>query len=158
MGNFLNAALAGEAGPGLSAAGGCMGARGAAGGSPRGGGGGGGSGGATIRSGGTLPVVKGQQGVVKSANAAQARGETILGYEITIDVSTGRIRGDIIVRDAQGLKLIESKNGPGAKLTPNQAAAFPILPSQGGVGRGGNAQRAGLSGNLGPLRVHIDWW
>jgi hypothetical protein len=119
-------------------------------------------GGATEAStGGLRPVLQGQAGVARSIAAAEARGETVLGREITVDTTGARTRPDLLVQDAEGnLKFIESKNGPFASLTPNQEAAFPLLVSEGGVPRGMNAARAGLEPGvpIGPIPVQIDWW
>jgi RHS repeat-associated protein len=81
-----------------------------------------GEGGAAAR-GGIGPVLKGQAGVERSAAAAAARGETVIGSEITIDTSAARRRIDLATRTPEGkLKFIECKNGPCAGLTPNQRA------------------------------------
>ncbi|WP_186812730.1 hypothetical protein, partial [Cellulomonas composti] len=116
---------------------------------------------ATSGAGGVTSVLKGEAGVQRSIAAAEARGETVLGREITMDTTAGRVRPDILVRDAEGnLKFIESKNGPSASLTPNQTVGYPILRSEGGIPRGGNASRAGLTPGepIGPIPVQEDWW
>jgi RHS repeat-associated protein len=53
--------------------------------------------GASVK-GGIGPVIKGTSGVEKSIAAAEARGETILGREITMDTTGGRTRPDLLVR------------------------------------------------------------
>jgi hypothetical protein len=111
--------------------------------------------------GGRGPVLKGQAGVERSVLAAEARGETVIGREITMETSAGRTRPDLVVRDAQGnLKFIESKCGPSACLTPNQRAGFPLIESSGGIPRGANAGLAGLPPGepIGPTPVQVDWW
>ena len=111
--------------------------------------------------GGVGPVLKGESGVAQSIAAAEARGEVILGKEITMQTAGGRTRPDLLVRDAQGeLKFIESKCGSGACLNTNQAARFPELQQSGGIPRGGNASGAGLTpGNsIGPTPVQVDYW
>jgi RHS repeat-associated protein len=116
-------------------------------------------GGTAAPRGGLGPVLKGQAGVERSIAAAEARGETVLGKEITIDTSAARTRIDLATRTAQGgLKLIECKNGPCADLTANQRAAFPELRTQGGVPRGANAARAGLKPDepIGPTDVVVE--
>lgn len=85
----------------------------------------------------------------------------MLGREVTIETESGvRTRPDLLVRDAEGnLKFIESKNGPGARYTPNQRDAFPQLESTGGIPRGANAADAGLNPGepIGPIPVQTDW-
>jgi hypothetical protein len=111
--------------------------------------------------GGMAPVMKGQEGVEKSVAAAEARGETIIGREITMDTSAARTRIDLLSQDQEGnLKFIEAKNGPNAGLTPNQEAAYPLIREEGGVPAGANAARAGLTPGLptGPIPIQVDWW
>jgi RHS repeat-associated protein len=111
--------------------------------------------------GGLGPVLKGESGVAQSIAAAEARGETVLGREITMQTAGGRTRPDLLVRDAQGnLKFIESKCGPGACLNSNQAARFPELQQSGGIPRGGNAAGAGLTPGrpIEPTPVRVDYW
>jgi RHS repeat-associated protein len=111
--------------------------------------------------GGIGPVLRGQAGVDQSIAAAEARGRTIVGREITMETTAGRTRVDILARDAYGnLEFIESKNGPYARLTPNQRAAFPLLEKYGGIPRGRRALEAGLApGKMtGPIPVRVDWW
>ncbi len=105
--------------------------------------------------------MKGASGVAQSVAAAEARGETVLGREITMQTAGGRTRLDLLVRDAQGaLKFIESKNGPSAGLNSNQAARIPELQQSGGIPRGGNAAAAGLPPGtpVGPTPVQVDNW
>ncbi len=52
--------------------------------------------------GGAGPVAKGQVGVAKSRAAAEARGDTIIGEEVTFDAGGVRTRVDL---------LVETKNG-----------------------------------------------
>ena len=57
-------------------------------------------------------MLKGEAGVQRSIAAVEARGETVIGREITFDTAAARTRADIVARDASGnLKIIESKNG-----------------------------------------------
>jgi hypothetical protein len=111
---------------------------------------------------GVAPVLQGQAGVVRSIRAAEARGETVVGSEITVDTAAGlRTRPDTLVRKPDGgLKFIESKCGPGACLNANQRAAFPQIEAGGAVPRGANAERAGLEPGkpLGPVEVQVDYW
>jgi hypothetical protein len=96
--------------------------------------------------GGVGPVMKGQAGVEKSIAAAQARGDSILGREITFDTSGGRVRPDFVAQRPSGdIYAVDAKNGPGAGLTPNQETGYPALRTEGGIPRGANAERAGLT-------------
>jgi RHS repeat-associated protein len=116
---------------------------------------------ARAEAGGVGPVLRGQAGVERSIAAAEARGESVVGREITMETTAGRTRPDLLVRDAEGnLKFIESKNGQFARLTPNQTSGFPLLESEGGIPRGLRAWEAGLTpGEMtGPIPVQIDWW
>ena len=110
-------------------------------------------------SGGIEPVLKGQAGVERSAAAAEARGETILGREITVDTAAARTRIDLATKTPSGnLKFIECKTGPCAGLTPNQRAALPEIQSKGGIPRGANAAKAGLKPGepIGPTEVVVE--
>jgi RHS repeat-associated protein len=109
--------------------------------------------------GGIGPVLKGQAGVERALGAAKARGETILGREITLDTPAARTRVDLATKTPAGtLKFIECKNGPCAGLTPNQKRAFPEIRSGGAVPRGGNAAKAGLKPGepIGPTEVVVE--
>jgi RHS repeat-associated protein len=111
--------------------------------------------------GGAASVLKGEAGVQQSIAAAEGRGETVIGREITMETAAGRTRPDILTQDSEGnLKFIEAKNGPAARLTPNQKAGYPLLRTEGGVPRGMNAQRAGLTPGepIGPVPVQVDYW
>jgi hypothetical protein len=106
-------------------------------------------------------VSQGKAGVELSIAAAEARGERVIGREVTIDTAAGRVRVDLAVRDAAGnLKFIDSKNGRFAGLTPNQAKAYPVIESFGGIPRGQRAAEAGLEPGapIGPTPVQIDPW
>ena len=110
---------------------------------------------------GAATVAKGERGVQASVAAAEARGETVLGREVTMDTAQGRVRPDLLVRDANGdLKFIDSKNGPSAGLTTNQKVGYPELRANGGVPAGRNAEAAGLVPGvpIGPTPVQIDHW
>jgi RHS repeat-associated protein len=120
-----------------------------------------GAAGVTGTAGGLGPVLKGQAGVAQSVAAATARGEQVLGSEITVAAGNVTTRPDLLVRQANGaLKFIESKCGGGACLSPNQRAGFPVIEAGGAVPRGANAAAAGLKPGqpLGPTEVQVDWW
>jgi RHS repeat-associated protein len=115
--------------------------------------------GAAVARGGVQPVLKGAQGVERSVAAAEARGETIIGREITLETPAARTRIDLATKTPEGrLRFIECKNGPCADLTTNQRAAFPEIRSQGGVPRGANAAKAGLKPGerIGPTEVVVE--
>jgi RHS repeat-associated protein len=114
----------------------------------------------TVR-GGMGPVRKGDAGVEKSVKAAEARGETVLGREITIRTSGGRFRSDLVTRDAQGkVRPGESKCGPTACLNPNQVKRFQEFEQSGGTPVGRNAAKAGLKPGqpIDPAKVRVDYW
>jgi hypothetical protein len=69
------------------------------------------------------------------------------GTEITIDTPSGRTRLDIGSYDQESgeLNLLEVKNGPGARLTPNQRACFPDIQNGNFTPAGQNAGNLGLS-------------
>ena len=110
--------------------------------------------------GGRGPVDKGKEGVENSILGAEARGETVLGREVTLVTRSGRrTRVDLMVRDSNGkLKIIESKNGPHAELNPNQRAALEEIERYGARAVGKNAANAGLSNEIGPTSVQVDRW
>ncbi|MCC6741780.1 MAG: hypothetical protein IT452_22360, partial [Planctomycetia bacterium] len=111
--------------------------------------------------GGVGPVNKGKAGVQKSLAAAKARGEHVLGTEVTFKAGGVRTRADILVRTPAGrLKVIEAKNGPSARLSRNQKAGFPALRRGGAVPVGANAEAANLTPGqaLGPVDVQVDPW
>ena len=115
---------------------------------------------AKVKQGGIGPVRKGEEGVQKSINAAEARGETVLGREITFEAPNAtRTRVDVLTQKQDGgLVGIESKNGPKARLRKNQKDALPQLKAQGGTPRGKNAEAAGLEPGqpMGPIEIRID--
>jgi RHS repeat-associated protein len=98
--------------------------------------------------GGRGPVLKGQEGVAKSQAAEKEKGGTILGGGITFELpSGGRTVADTVAQPAEGgLKIIESKNGPTARLSPRQKEAQQAVQNgQPLIPRGGNAEKAGLT-------------
>jgi RHS repeat-associated protein len=111
--------------------------------------------------GGRGPVEKGQAGVARSEAAATARGETVIGREVTVDTSGGRTRIDLVVRKPDGsLLFIEAKNGQHAGLTRNQKTAFPAIESEGCTPMGQNAANAGLKPgvHIPATPVQVDRW
>ena len=115
--------------------------------------------GTQIGKGGIAPVLKGRSGVEEAIAAARARGEKILGREITMETTAGRTRIDLLVETPGGkLKFIEVKTGPSARLTPNQRAAFPQIRSEGGIPHGVRAAEARLKPGraIGPTEVVIE--
>lgn len=109
--------------------------------------------------GGAGPVKKGADGVAQVRRDIEAAGGRVLGSEITVDAGGVRTRPDLFARLPGGqLSFVEVKNGPGARLTPNQEKAFPIIRSQGGVPRGANADKTpGLESGvpIGPTPVWV---
>jgi RHS repeat-associated protein len=98
--------------------------------------------------GGVGPVNKGKAGVDKSEEQFVEAGGTIEGKEVTFELPSGkRTRADLTGTDAQGkATVIESKNGPNAKLTDNQKEMQQTSTSGGTVTpRGKNAAAAGLT-------------
>nr|WP_237688304.1 RHS repeat-associated core domain-containing protein [Arthrobacter jiangjiafuii] len=117
----------------------------------------------TPKRGGAELVAKGQRGVNASIAALLERGDKLLGTEITIKVEVGDrlmpVRPDILAETPDGtMYIIDSKNGPEARLTGNQRIGYPILEEQGGIPVGKNAEDAGLipGRRIGPIRVQID--
>ncbi len=105
--------------------------------------------------------LQGTIGESVSAATVRMRGGTVLGREVTMDTASKRVRPDLFVRDADGgLRFVDAKTGPGARLTDNQRIGYPELRSGGGTPRGGNAERAGLRSGvpIGPQRVDIERW
>jgi RHS repeat-associated protein len=94
--------------------------------------------------GGIAPVLKGQAGVRRAIASIEAEGGKVLGREVTIQVGAGRVRMDLLIRNAQGgLEFVEVKSGARAALNPNQARLFPQIQQLGGIPRGVNAEIPG---------------
>ncbi|MEZ8100376.1 two-partner secretion domain-containing protein [Vibrio bivalvicida] len=104
---------------------------------------------------------KGKQGVEISKQEALDRGEIILGEEISIKLENSKVtKADILVeKPSGGLKVIECKNGPCARLTPNQKQAQTELPAKGGEFTGENAKNSELptGENTGSIEYQVDW-
>jgi len=97
--------------------------------------------------GGIGPVEKGKAGVEKSKEKAIAAGEKIKGEEVTFELPSGkRTRTDLITETKEGAtKGVESKNGPGARLSPGQKEMQQTSANGGQViPRGKNAADAGF--------------
>ena len=92
------------------------------------------------------PKQKGDLGVAQSKQNAIARGEKVIGEEVSIKMENGKVtRADLLTqKPCGGIKCIESKNGPSAKLTPNQKQAKTELPEKGGEVRGKKAEANGF--------------
>jgi RHS repeat-associated protein len=104
--------------------------------------------------------VQARAGVKKSIEAAEARGETVLGTEIRFRTREGQVNADIVVRTPEGkLKIIEAKTGT-SELNDNQVVNYPILESEGGMPFGPKAVQAGLTPwePTGPIIVQYDYW
>jgi hypothetical protein len=96
--------------------------------------------------GGRGPVDKGKAGVAETIVDETLSGNKVAGTEVTIDTAGGRVRLDVVARTPSGqLRLIDSKKGPRAHLTPNQRTGYPALGVTGGIPRGKKAQAAGLT-------------
>jgi RHS repeat-associated protein len=107
------------------------------------------------------PQVKGAIGEQLSQEAAVARGEVVRGTQITVrSASNVRTRVDVVTATPGGnVKLIESKNGPHARLTPNQRKALPEIQQTGSCTPcGKNAEKAGFKPGekIANVEVQID--
>lgn len=111
----------------------------------------------------------GKLGEAVTRDAATARGDTVLSEQVHIKVAVPTAAGgsknitviaDFAVADSKGnLYLMESKNGPSAGLTRNQAAGYPEIVQNGGVPFGQRAADAGLRPGqaMGPTPVRVEW-
>jgi len=102
------------------------------------------------------PHRSGAAGEEQVKRALEAKGEKVLGREITLKTSAGKTRADMVIRNTQGeLEVVEVKNGRSAKLTPNQDALFRLIQQEGAEPTGKNAVQAGLLEKMGPTPVRI---
>jgi hypothetical protein len=111
-----------------------------------------------LQRGGRAPVERGQAGVSRAIQEAEAAGERVLATEVTIDTPLARTRLDILVEKPSGaLKAIECKVGPCARLSDKQKKAFPEIERSGGTPRGRKAREAGLIPGkpVGPFEVEV---
>ena len=106
--------------------------------------------------GGLGPVLKGAEGVERAIAEVESEGGRVVGREITVETSAGRARVDFAYEDSSGnLRLGEAKNGPYARLNPNQRRVYATLETEGGRLVGGNARAAGLPTDIGPASVRV---
>lgn len=109
---------------------------------------------------GARAVEKGKEGVELSRRSAEARGESILGKEVTVELPSGnRSRPDLVTQAPNGeVTFVEAKNGPSARLSSGQRE-LQRTAEQGGtvVPRGKNAAAAGLKpGEPVPAKFRVD--
>jgi hypothetical protein len=104
----------------------------------------GGAGAAGSGRGGIGPVQKGQAGVGRAIGELEAQGYTVTGTEVTIQTPVGRVRVDVVAKDQNGNLIFEVKNGPSARVSPNQQRVFAYIREHGGTPVGANAENAGL--------------
>jgi len=98
--------------------------------------------------GGAAPVRQGQAGVSKAKAAAKARGEVVVGEEITVKSSAGTRRVDLVTKKQSGeINGIEVKTGK-SPYTKGQQAKDAAIASEGGVAVGKNAESAGIAGPI----------
>jgi streptogramin lyase len=89
-------------------------------------------------------VLKGQAGVQRAIGELESQGYTVSGTEVTIQTPVGRTRVDIVARDPNGNLIFEVKNGPSARVNPNQQRVFQYIRQHGGTPVGEKAKEAGL--------------
>jgi RHS repeat-associated protein len=93
---------------------------------------------------GMKSFAKGQAGEETAEGILKAQGYEVTGKNVTFDTPGGRVRTDRVARKDGDLYVVESKNGPHARLTPNQAAAYPTAGQAAWIPRGANAAEARL--------------
>jgi len=104
------------------------------------------------------PRLTGKEGEAWVKRELEARGETVLGQEITLKTPQGKTRVDMVIRNTGGnLEVVEVKNGISSKLTPQQQATFPLIRQSGTEPVGAQAASAGLpvGRQMGPTPVRI---
>ncbi len=100
-----------------------------------------------VQRGGREMVDKGVEGVDRSIDKFTANGGKVKGKEVTLEMESGnRSRVDFVGETSAGKTVaVESKNGPTARLSKNQAELKDTIESGGSViPRGKNAQNAGF--------------
>ena len=97
------------------------------------------------------PQAKGQQGVNRAIEEIKSGGGEILGKEVSLDVGDVRVRVDIAAMIDNKIQLIEVKNGPYARFTPNQKIAYPLMEATHipVIPRGNNAIKVWGKGQIG---------
>ena len=104
-------------------------------------------------------AAKGLQGEAMAEAKIIARGDEVVGRQVTIETQAARTRPDLVARTpATGERyLVEAKNGRYADLTKNQSRAFPLIEEGGAIPRGANAKIAELKPGqaLPPTRVEV---
>ena len=109
--------------------------------------------------GGVGPVNKGKLGEALSEQAATARGERIVGRQLSLRTPSGLWRKIDIVTEANGKTLLtEAKMGTG-RLTAAQRKKDAEIARAGGTFFGKNAEAANVAGKtIGPTDVRVDHW
>ena len=75
----------------------------------------------------------GRVGTAKSNVLAALRFERVVEREVAVCVEQVCARFDSVTKNLFGrLRAVESKNGAGARFTPNQQVVYPALRSEGG--------------------------
>ena len=75
------------------------------------------------------PYQKGQEGVKRAIAEFQDEGGVVIQKEVTVELNGIRNRFDFGEKDGT-LHLFEVKNGPTARMTPNQKINIPIMQKQ----------------------------
>lgn len=73
------------------------------------------------------PYQKGQEGVNRVIEERTKEGYILLSKEVTVEADGVRVRVDIAMKLDGETYLIEVKNGPYARLTPNQSIVYPKM-------------------------------
>ena len=76
------------------------------------------------------PYQKGQEGVNRAITEFQDEGGIVHQTEVTIELNGVRNRFDFVGEKDGLLHLFEVKNGPTARMTPNQKINIPIMQKQ----------------------------
>lgn len=76
------------------------------------------------------PYQKGQEGVNRAITEFQDEGGIVHQTEVTIELNGVRNRFDFVGEKNGLLHLFEVKNGPTARMTPNQKINIPIMQKQ----------------------------
>lgn len=76
------------------------------------------------------PYQKGKEGVDRAIAEFEADGGIVYQTEVTVDLYGVRNRFDFVGKKGEYLYLFEVKNGPTARMTPNQKINIPIMQKQ----------------------------